>query len=252
MRDGSSTHRREHSGSHVTKGPQISWPLGHRLAETREKGRGRFRQSAHVWMTALCTLLISGGLVVQAGPTGANTPGTPSRSTTIALTADERRVVVVNREANSVSVIKVRSKDGANDIGVKQAEIPVGLEPRCVAVHPNDQEAYVTNGISGTVSVVSLIRLRVLTTIKVGTEPRGCALTPDGLLLYVANHTEGTVSIVNTTTRAVVGKVTVGRNPTAIAITNTGTGTDTVFVTQIFAKLNPAFRDLKFDGNGEA
>src|SRR5215468_8018140 len=44
---------------------------------------------------------------------------------------------------------------------------------------------------------------------------------------------------------------TIGRNPTAIAITNTGTGTDTVFVTQIFAKLNPTFHDLKFDGNGE-
>ena len=29
----------------------------------------------------------------------------PTRSTTIALTSDERRLVVVNREANSVSII---------------------------------------------------------------------------------------------------------------------------------------------------
>ena len=30
----------------------------------------------------------------------------PSRSTTIALTADETRLVVVNREANSISIIR--------------------------------------------------------------------------------------------------------------------------------------------------
>ena len=67
-----------------------------------------------------------------------------------------------------------------------------------MAIHPNDQVAYVTNGISGTVSVVNLVQRRVVATIKVGTEPRGCALTADGSLLYVANHTEGTVSIIDT------------------------------------------------------
>ena len=44
-------------------------------------------------------------------------------------------------------------------------------------------------------------------------------------------------------------------NPTAIAITDKGTGNisdDTVFVTQIFAELNPDFIDPTFDGNGEA
>ena len=82
-----------------------------------------------------------------------------------------------------------------NDVGIKLAEIGVGEEPRCVAIHPNDQVAYVTNGISGTVSVVNLAQRRVVATIPVGTEPRGCALTPNGTLLYVANHTEGTVSI---------------------------------------------------------
>ena len=46
----------------------------------------------------------------------------------------------------------------------------------------------------------------------------------------------------------------VGRNPTALAITNDGDGDDadeTVFVTQIFAELNPDFNDPTFNGNGE-
>jgi hypothetical protein len=49
----------------------------------------------------------------------------PSRSTTIALYSDETRVVVVNREANSVSIIQVKDKNG-NDVSNKIAEIPLG------------------------------------------------------------------------------------------------------------------------------
>src|SRR5262245_7298712 len=178
----------------------------------------------------------------------------PTRSTTIALTSDETRVVVVNREANSVSVIRVKNANG-NDVSHKLAEIPVGEEPRCVAVSPDDRFAFVTNGISGTVSAVNLMQNRVVKEIKVGTEPRGCALTADGSLLYVANHTEGTVSIIDTASRTVAGVVQVGGRPLALAITDKGTGNtsdDTVFVTEIFAELNPDFHDPVFDGNGEA
>ena len=120
----------------------------------------------------------------------------PTHSTTIALTSDERRLVVVNREANSLSIIEVKDANG-NDVANKLAEVTIGQEPRCVAVHPTDQAAYVTNGITGTVSVVDLVQNKEVRQVPVGTEPRGCALTPDGSLLYVANHTEGTVSILN-------------------------------------------------------
>ncbi len=103
--------------------------------------------------TSLASALCLWALV--AAPAWGQTAATASHSTTIALTSDEHRVVVVNREANSVSILRVKDAQG-NDIGVKIAEIGVGEEPRCVAIHPNDQEAYVTNGISGTVSVVNL------------------------------------------------------------------------------------------------
>ena len=181
----------------------------------------------------------------------------PTRSTTIALTSDETRLVVVNREANTVSLIQVKDASG-NDVANKLAEIAVGQEPRCVAVHPTDRAAYVTNAISGTVSVVDLVLAREVEQIPVGTEPRGCALTPDGSLLYVANHTEGTVRILVVSSgdpRNLIldGAVQVGRNPTAIAITDQGPGNlTTVFVTQIFAELDPNFVDFIFDGNGEA
>jgi len=190
--------------------------------------------------------------LAAAAPKKAN--AAPSRSTTIALTSDETRVVVVNREANSLSIIRVKNANG-NDISKKLAEIPVGEEPRCVAVSPNDRFAFVTNAIGATVSVVSLVQNRVVKEIKVGTEPRGCALTADGSLLYVANHTEGTVSIIDTASLTVAGAVQVGGRPWAVAITDKGTGNisdDTVFVTDVFAELNPDFSDPAFDGNGEA
>ncbi|MBV8337420.1 MAG: beta-propeller fold lactonase family protein [Alphaproteobacteria bacterium] len=181
----------------------------------------------------------------------------PGRSTSIALTSDETRVVVVNRLANSVSIIQVKDKDG-KDVSDKIAEIPVGEEPRCVAVHPSNRAAYVTNAISGTVSVVDLNRHTQVAELSVGTEPRGCALTADGSLLYVANLTEGTVSIIITSDPLHPisdGAVTVGGRPWAVAITDKGTGSisdDTVFVTDAFAELNPNFSDPTFDGNGEA
>ena len=218
------------------------WPIG------GEQGRVPPR-SAITLAAALIALGLDGAPQQLAAKA---TAAAPTHSTTIALTSDEERVVVVNREANSVSIIRVKNNRG-NDVGTKIAEIGVGEEPRCVAVSPNDRFAYVTNAISGTVSVVNLAQRRVVKTISVGTEPRGCALTPSGALLYVANHTEGTVAIVDTDSRTVVGKVNVGRNPTAIAITNDGDNADTdetVFVTQLFAELNPDFVDT-FGVGGE-
>ena len=77
------------------------------------------------------------------GAAFAATLATLSRSTTIALTSDQTRLVVINREANSVSIIRVKDTD-SNDVKEKLAEIAVGLEPRCLAVHPDDEVAYVT------------------------------------------------------------------------------------------------------------
>src|SRR5262245_17072394 len=235
----------------------ISGRFGARYRETFLPGhRKSFKTAA-----ALTAALLVGGPFLETASlrnrgVEAATLATPSRSTTIALTSDETRLVVVNREANSVSIIQVKDAQN-NDVAVKLAEIGVGIEPRCVAIHPTNMAAYVTNGASSTVTVIDLVLGQAVGTVPTGTEPRGCALTPNGSLLYVANHTEGTVSIFftgNPLNPIPVGAVQVGRNPTAIAITNNGDGNDadeTVFVTEIFAELNPDFSDPIFNGNGE-
>jgi YVTN family beta-propeller protein len=197
------------------------------------------------WRVAALCVLIAAGIVCTAGSIDAATLLAPSQSTTITITPDNRRLLVVNRETHSLSIIGVRDAQG-QDIAIKLAEIPVGIEPRCVALHPDLHEAYVTNGVSGTVSIIDLASLRVVQEIPVGTEPRGCALTPSGTYLFVANHTEGTVGVIETPTRAYLGSVgdifRVGGNPMAIAVTNDGDADEldeTVFITQFFAELIP-------------
>src|SRR6059036_3817676 len=99
---------------------------------------------------------------------------TPTRSSTIRFTRNDKLVVAVNREANSLAVLQVRK--GERDAFVKLAEVPVGIDPRFVAVDPAGKAAFVTNGASGTVTVVALAgddRFTVLAEIPVGNEPRG-------------------------------------------------------------------------------
>ena len=91
-------------------------------------------------------------------PPTSSTPSrlvTPSRSTSIALTSDDRFAILANRETNTVAVIEVRDAQG-QDVGNKITEIAVGQEPRYVAVSPDNREVYVSNTVSGTVSVISL------------------------------------------------------------------------------------------------
>ena len=205
------------------------------MTRMADRARGRTR-----WMTIVCCVLV----LVLSGAAHAKKRKrfkTPTRSSTIRVTRNDKLVVLVNRATNSLSIVQVRK--GNRDVGIKVAEIPVGLDPRSVAVDPLGRLAFVTNGASGTVSVVTLVgdnRYSVIAEIRVGNEPRGCTLTANGTRLFVANYTDGTVSVIDTRSLAVVGSVPVGGHPSAIAITNDRDGEDsdeTVFVTDFFSEL---------------
>jgi YVTN family beta-propeller protein len=172
-----------------------------------------------------------------------------TRSSSIALTANGQFVVVANRDANTISMVRVRNSAG-QDAFETVAEIGVGFEPRYVALSPDDKRAYVSNAQSGTVSVVSLTSKSIIKTIFVGAEPRGLALGPNGKRLFVANHTAGTLSIIDTAALVVVDEVAVGKNPTALAVTNDGDSSDldeTVFVSEFFAEPIPGGPGEGFD-----
>jgi YVTN family beta-propeller protein len=172
----------------------------------------------------------------------------PSRSTNIALTSPgDSRLINLNHDSGSVTVFQVNSGGAGQGALTKLAEVVVGGEPECVAVHPSNSEAYVTNA-DGYVSVVSLQGAdanTVVAKIAVRNEPRGCALTPSGNILYVANLTHGSVSIINTSTRTEAANTGLGSfgRPYAITVSDDGDPSDTderVFVTDFLASVIPA------------
>src|SRR5262245_43190134 len=208
--------------------PHLARDLARRAGTTFPKEEGTMTTSTtHRTRRTLATLAAGALLAISGTGAAAPRPKLPTRSTSIALYRNDARLLVANREADSLSVFVVRRR-GA-DVSQKLAEVTVGREPRCVALGPKEREAYVVNGASGTVSVVSLVGERaheVVAELAVGTEPRGCATTPSGRRLFVANYTEGTVSVIDTKTRTVLGKVPVGGNPFAVAVTNDGDRND--------------------------
>jgi YVTN family beta-propeller protein len=193
---------------------------------------------SNTWLHALCAALASavvgcGGGSGDGGNGGGNAARlAQSHSTTLALSSDNAHVWSVNPDSDSVSLLEV-----AGDRNRKLAEVPVGDEPRCVAITPDDKKVYVTNAVSGTVSVIDAGARHVIKTIAAGTEPTGCALTLDGAKLYVANFSSDDVSVIDTRSDTVVKTITgVGAKPRAIAVAEVG-GKTKVYVTQFLAQL---------------
>jgi DNA-binding beta-propeller fold protein YncE len=177
-----------------------------------------------------------------------------SRSSSIALTSDDARLVVVNRQKASVSVFRVREANGS-DVNEPPVEVAVGKEPRYVAITPDNKRALVTNTIEGSVSVIDLSAAKpaqIGERIKVGLEPRGIAITPNGTFAFVANFTTAEVTVIRLgATPEVVRSIKTGGNPQAIAISNDGDKNDLderVYVTRMFGETtDPVARPDGFD-----
>jgi YVTN family beta-propeller protein len=204
---------------------------------------------AALYVSAAAMLAACGG--GGGGYGGGNTPPPPpppppppklseSHSSPVALTTDGTYVWSVNPDNDSVSVIDVGS-----DRNRKVAEIPVGKEPRCVTLTPDNRKAYVTNAVSGNVYVIDAANYSVKRIIAVGAEPMGCAMTLDGSKVYVANFSSNTVSVINTTTdivnKTIIG---VGSKPRGIAVAEIGSQTK-VYVTQFLAQLTDDARSVE-------
>jgi YVTN family beta-propeller protein len=209
----------------------------------------------------------------------------PSQSSSIALSRDDRRLVNVNPDANSVSLFRVRvddndadddddnrsdmtgsssadfwaqhsgpiDRDRSRDRLVKIKEIAVGKDPSSVAIHPKRKLAFVSNSFDGTVSVVDLRKRDTVAVIPVGVEPAAVALSPNGTRPYVANSASNSITVLDTSKRkpTLVAEIKLeqfGTAPRAIAITNNGDKKDTdetVFVALFYAQLRAGKTSLE-------
>ncbi|MCS6926816.1 MAG: YncE family protein, partial [Candidatus Binatia bacterium] len=126
------------------------------------------------------------------------------------------RAYITNVLSNSVSVVGTATP-------TVEATIPVGREPRGIALSPDAAWAYVTNAKDNSVSVIETATNRVVTTVRVGRGPQGVAVAPNGTRVYVVNGLGNSVSVINAVTRAVELTLPAGREPQAIALTPDGT-----------------------------
>ena len=86
---------------------------------------------------------------------------------------------------------------------------------------PNYREyAYITNGDSGTVTVLDAVNVRIDREIPVGRDPVGVIASPTRNEVYVLNagadNSAGSLSVIDSKKNAVVATIALGRRPVSI------------------------------------
>jgi len=185
---------------------------------------------------------------------------TPSHGSTIALTADDTRLVVANHDVGTATVFSVDYASAALPTLTKLAEIAVGAEPSAVAVHPDGDTAFVlSRKDQKLVKITGLLSTPVKAgEVAVGSEPTGMAMTPLGSTVWVANWVDGTLMGIHSDTMMVATTIDLNAalaaspylgagvtsrpaiaHPRALAITNNGDmveDDETIYVAEFFAQ----------------
>jgi YVTN family beta-propeller protein len=140
-----------------------------------------------------------------------------SQTNPVRLSPDGTRLFAVDTPDARVSVFNVTQPGSPALI----AEIPVGIEP--VSVNPRtDDEVWVVNQESNSVSIVSVSKGIVTDTIHAGIEPMDVVFA--GGLAFVSISRANLINAYNVTSHALVASIPVfGGSPRALAVSNDGT-----------------------------
>ncbi len=189
---------------------------GEVMAFTR---RARFTKKAMraVVFLALLTVLLSRITTRAQAPPLVFANFEEAQTNPARLSADGTRLFAVNTPNASLSVFDVTTPATPKLL----AQIPVGLGP--VSVNPRtDDEAWVVNQVSNSVSVVSVSQRIVTDTIQVGTEPMDVVFAGTDQA-YISVSRDNEIAVVSTTTHALISTLPVyGGNPRALAVSRDG------------------------------
>jgi YVTN family beta-propeller protein len=149
--------------------------------------------------------------VTSTVPVDNNTPGPSTTS------PDGRYLYVPNHNlvmgvpnGNIIDVIDTASKKVTGRIAVP-------MNPHWIVFGKNGRFFYVTDHLSGLVTVLNARNNSIVTEIQVGETPHGEAVSPDGSRLAVTSFTGNKVSFIDTATDKVVAQVPTGKNPQDVA-----------------------------------
>ena len=138
----------------------------------------------------------------------------------IRISADGTRLFALNTPNGTLSVFNLATPSSPALI----AEIPVGIEPVSVNINPyvaGNDEAWVTNQISNSVSVVSVSKGIVTDTVYAKAEPSDVVFANN--LAFVSVARSNLINVYNASTHALVKSIKlVGEEPRALAVSNNG------------------------------
>ena len=96
------------------------------------------------------------------------------------------------------------------------AVTPVGEFPHALEFNPSNNNIYVANRDSGTVSVIDSTNNKVIKNITIGGSSGPLKFNPSNNYTYVVNTLSNNISIIDTSTNMVTNDVNVGSNPVAL------------------------------------
>jgi YVTN family beta-propeller protein len=115
-------------------------------------------------------------------------------------TSSSGNIFIANRDSNNISVIS------ANVLAVT-ATIPLpaaDVHPVMIAGNGANNQMFVINQQSGTVTQISTLDNTVVRSITVGSQPIWGVMSSNGLFVFVVNQGDGTISVIDASTGAIV------------------------------------------------
>jgi YVTN family beta-propeller protein len=179
-------------------------------------------------LLGICFTALAVSPIAAQAPPGAFVNFEGAQTNPVRISADGTRLFAVNTPNGTLSVFDLTQASAPKLI----KEIPVGIEPVSVNINPGvagNDEAWVVNQMSNSVSVVSVSKGIVTDTIYAKAEPSDLVFTPNGLA-WVSVSRSNLVNAYNTTTHILFKSIAlVGEEPRAMAVSKDGSTVYTAF-----------------------
>jgi len=127
----------------------------------------------------------------------------------LVLTPDGRRLVSVNHDSNTVSLIDAFSL-------TEERRIRVGEGPNSAVMDPSGSRVYILNTRSRSISVVDLTQNTLVVTLGVEASPLRGTFDREGNTLFVINGDSPYVTVIDRSRLVVTGKIFVGAGAISI------------------------------------
>ena len=126
----------------------------------------------------------------------------------IAINADSSRAYIAQMGGRQIQVLNL------NDFTM--TSIPIGSNPRAIALSPDGKFLYATLNLSGKVVSWNLETNKLGASIQTGKNARSLAISGDGSALYVTNFLSGTVSKIRSSDMTLIQTIKVCKEPIGI------------------------------------